>query len=47
MIARIDVVTIVLLLAGLPWLARWFLGPARIAGSPGSCAPAGTRRSWP
>jgi hypothetical protein len=27
-IARIDVVTIVLLLAGLPWLARWFLGPA-------------------
>jgi hypothetical protein len=27
-VARIDVVTIVLLLAGLPWLARWFLGPA-------------------
>jgi hypothetical protein len=27
-IARIDVVTIVLLLAGLPLLARWFLGPA-------------------
>ena len=27
-IARIDLVTIVLLLAGLPWLARWFLGPA-------------------
>ena len=27
-IARIDVVTIVLLLAGLPWLALWFLGPA-------------------
>ena len=26
--ARVDVVTIVLLLAGLPWLARWFLGPA-------------------
>jgi hypothetical protein len=27
-IARIDVVTTVLLLAGLPLLARWFLGPA-------------------
>ena len=27
-IARMDVVTIVLLLAGLPLLARWFLGPA-------------------
>ena len=27
-VARIDVVTIVLLLAGLPWLARRFLGPA-------------------
>jgi hypothetical protein len=26
-VARIDVVTIVLLLAGLPWLARWFPGP--------------------
>ena len=27
-VARIDVVTIVLVLAGLPWLARRFLGPA-------------------
>jgi hypothetical protein len=27
-VARIDVVTIVVLLAGLPWLARRFLGPA-------------------
>ena len=27
-VSRIDVVTAVLLLAGLPWLARWFLGPA-------------------
>jgi hypothetical protein len=28
LVARMDVVTIVLLLAGLPCLARWFLGPA-------------------
>ena len=27
-VARIDVVTVVLVLAVLPWLARWFLGPA-------------------
>ena len=27
-VARIDVVTVVLVLAALPWLARWFLGPA-------------------
>ena len=26
-VARVDVITIVLLLAGLPLLARWFLGP--------------------
>jgi hypothetical protein len=27
-VARIDVVTVVLVLAVLPWLAHWFLGPA-------------------
>jgi hypothetical protein len=27
-VARIDVITTVLALAGLPWLTRWFLGPA-------------------
>ena len=40
------VITMVLLLAGLPLLARPFLGPAT-AGAPGSSAPAPAPRSWP
>jgi hypothetical protein len=43
---RADVIATVLLLAGLPLLARWFLGPPDNRAA-GGCGPAVTRRSWP
>ena len=45
-VARIDVVTAVLLLAGLPLLVRRF-SDLLTAGRAGSCAPARAPLSWP
>ena len=41
---RLNVVTVVAVLAGLPLLARWRFGPAAPGGRRGRCGPARTRR---
>ena len=43
---RVDVITMVLMLAGLPLLARWFFG-RRTTGWPAGSGSAATPGSWP
>ena len=45
-VARVDVVTVLLVLAGLPLLARWLFGPPAAARWRGCCGSAPMRRCW-